>query len=306
MNDIKTTDNYIRAADLNRRIITAAQLAQQSLYEMCTGFKEMRDSKLYKELGYQTFEDYCEQETGFKRRQVYNYIQIVERLPDDFVQTSAQIGASKLFLLSTLSEGERVNITQDTNIEEVSYRELKQQIKQIRAEKDQAIADKSAAEAKADVERQKAQSLQREKEVINQQIITLEGKIKDLENRPVEAAVAELPEGAVDAETFKNICRTYDQQIDQIQEDNIKNTQRINREHQQELDRIREEYEKKAETTALQSATAVDDKQVFKAYYANAIDAIERLISFVQSCIGDKAFYESKIIALAKKLKGKN
>ena len=306
MNDIKTTDNYIRAADLNRRIITAAQLAQQSLYEMCTGFKEMRDSKLYKELGYQTFEDYCEQETGITRQQVYRYITIVEKLPAEFVTPGLQIGYKKLYLLSSLSEGERAEITDKVDIEAVTTRELEQQIKQIRAEKDQAIADKSAAEAKADVERQKAQSLQREKEVINQQIITLEGKIKDLENRPVEVAVAELPEGAVDAETFKNICRTYDQQIDQIQEDNIKNTQRINREHQQELDRIREEYEKKAETIALQSATAVDDKQVFKAYYANAIDAIERLISFVQSCIGDKAFYESKIIALAKKLKGKN
>lgn len=29
------TDEYIKAVNLNRRIITAAQLAQQSLYEMC-------------------------------------------------------------------------------------------------------------------------------------------------------------------------------------------------------------------------------------------------------------------------------
>ena len=32
------TDEYIKAVNLNRRIITAAQLAQQSLYDMCMGF----------------------------------------------------------------------------------------------------------------------------------------------------------------------------------------------------------------------------------------------------------------------------
>lgn len=42
------TDDYVKAANLNYRIKAAAQVAQQSLYEMCKGFKEMRDSKLYK------------------------------------------------------------------------------------------------------------------------------------------------------------------------------------------------------------------------------------------------------------------
>ena len=65
MNELSV--NYTKAQELDRRIKTSAQLAQQSLYEMCKGFKEMRDSKLYKELGYSTFEDYCEQETGLKK-----------------------------------------------------------------------------------------------------------------------------------------------------------------------------------------------------------------------------------------------
>ena len=84
----QVTDSYIKAVNLNRRIITAAQLAQQSLYDMCMGFKEMRDSKLYKELGYSDFGDYCESETGFKRSQAYNYISIAEKLPPDFVHSS--------------------------------------------------------------------------------------------------------------------------------------------------------------------------------------------------------------------------
>ena len=77
------TDEYIKALNLNKKILVSAQLAQQSLYEMCTAFKEMRDSKLYKELGYSDFGDYCEQEVGMTRRQVYKYVAIAEKLPED-------------------------------------------------------------------------------------------------------------------------------------------------------------------------------------------------------------------------------
>ena len=93
--DKPVTAEYLRALNLNKKIIVSAQLAQQNLYEMCAGFKEMRDSKLYKELGYTDFGDYCEQETGFKRSQVYSYIAVAEKLPPDFVQSTGQIGVPK-------------------------------------------------------------------------------------------------------------------------------------------------------------------------------------------------------------------
>ena len=86
MNEISA--EYIKAQELDRRIKTSAQLAQQSLYDMCIGFKEMRDSKLYVQLGYSEFNDYCKTETGFSDRQVYNYISIVEKLPKELVNSS--------------------------------------------------------------------------------------------------------------------------------------------------------------------------------------------------------------------------
>ena len=189
MNELSV--NYTKAQELDRRIKISAQLAQQSLYEMCMGFKEMRDSKLYKELGYNTFEDYCEKETGFTRVNVYRYISIAENLPQDFVTSRLQIGVKKLTLLSKLSEEERTEITEKTDLENTTVRELEQQIKQIRAEKDKAVADKSAAEAKASAAAQQAKSLEKAKNALSQQIAALEAEIKELENRPVEVAVAE-------------------------------------------------------------------------------------------------------------------
>lgn len=63
MNELSA--EYIKAVELDRRIKTSAQLAQQSLYDMCMGFKEMRDSRLYKELGYSDLE------ITVKRKQVF-------------------------------------------------------------------------------------------------------------------------------------------------------------------------------------------------------------------------------------------
>lgn len=105
--------------------------AQQSLYDMCMGFKEMRDSKLYKELGYQNFDDYCEQETGFTRMNVYRYISIAEKLPRDFVTSMLQIGMTKLTLLTTIPEETRTEIIENTDLENTSVRELKAKLAEL-------------------------------------------------------------------------------------------------------------------------------------------------------------------------------
>lgn len=288
----KLSVNYTKAQELDRRIKTSAQLAQQSLYEMCKGFKEMRDSKLYKELGYQNFEEYCEQETGLKKVQVYSYIKVIEKLPESFVQSTVQIGVQKLYLLSSLSEEERTEITENTDLENTSVRELEQQIRQIRAEKDKAVADKSAAEAEASSAAQRAKSLEKAKNALAQQIATLEAEIKELENRPVEVAVEPAKDGVMDKTAFDNICKTYEQQLDKVQEDALQDTIRLNREHTEQMNSLKAENEKKLEELRSQleaakreqselTVTVPDSKETFKAYLATAIDAAKRLCEFI-------------------------
>ena len=288
----QVTDSYIKAVNLNRRIITAAQVAQQSLYEMCKGFKEMRDSKLYKELGYQNFEEYCEQETGLKKVQVYSYIKVIEKLPESFVQSTVQIGVQKLYLLSSLSEEERTEITENTDLENTSVRELEQQIRQIRAEKDKAAADNSAAEAEASSAAQQAKSLEKAKNALSQQIAVLEAEIKELENRPVEVAVEPAKDGVMDKTAFDNICKTYEQQLDKVQEDALQDTIRLNREHTEQMNSLKAENEKKLEELRSQleaakreqselTVSVPDSKETFKAYLATAIDAAKRLCEFI-------------------------
>lgn len=290
MNELSV--NYTKAQELDRRIKTSAQLAQQSLYEMCKGFKEMRDSKLYKELGYSTFEDYCKQETGLKKVQVYSYIKVIEKLPESFVQSTVQIGVQKLYLLSSLSEEERTEITENTDLENTSVRELEQQIRQIRAEKDKAVADKSAAEAEASAAAQQAKSLEKAKNALSQQIAALEAEIKELENRPIEVTAEPAKDGVMDKTAFDNICKTYEQQLDKVQEDALQDTIRLNREHTEQMNSLKAESEKKLEELRSQleaakreqselTVSVPDSKETFKAYLATAIDAAKRLCEFI-------------------------
>lgn len=269
------TSKYTEAYNLNVRICINAQMAQQNLYEMCKGLKEMRDSKLYKELGYSTFEDYCEQETGFKRANVYNYITVVENLPKEFVQTSRQIGVSKLLLLTKLSEEERTEIAEKNDLETTSVRELERQIKEIQAEKDQAVADKSAAEAKASASTQRAESL-------SQQITSLEAEIKELESRPIEVAV---PDASHEVENMRDAMRRLNREHDEwsarIQDEHFKDVQRIHKEYREKMDQLRAEYEEKLADSQQGDAPEPGGKEIFKAYLANAIDAAKRLTGFL-------------------------
>ncbi len=124
--------DYGRAVRLNQHIKAHAQIAQESLYEVCKGLKEMRDNKLYKELNYQSFEDYCEQEAGIKHSQAYKYIAIATNLSEDFFHTSGNIGMSKLSLLAMLDETERQKLQQKIDIDAASVREMQKQIKELK------------------------------------------------------------------------------------------------------------------------------------------------------------------------------
>ena len=52
---IIVSEEYKNAVNLGLTIKSHAQEAQKHLFEVCKGLKEMRDNKLYKQLGYQNF-----------------------------------------------------------------------------------------------------------------------------------------------------------------------------------------------------------------------------------------------------------
>lgn len=272
------TSKYTEAYNLNVRICINAQMAQQNLYEMCKGLKEMRDSKLYKELGYSTFEDYCEQETGFKRANVYNYITVVENLPKEFVQTSRQIGVSKLLLLTKLSEEERTEIAEKNDLETTSVRELERQIKELKIKADKA----DMLSGRLDDMNENCGRISKQRDEAELRIRHLEAEIKELESRPIEVAV---PDASHEVENMRDAMRRLNREHDEwsarIQDEHFKDVQRIHKEYREKMDQLRAEYEEKLADSQQGDAPEPGGKEIFKAYLANAIDAAKRLTGFL-------------------------
>ena len=283
MNELSA--EYIKAVELDRRIKTSAQLAQQSLYDMCMGFKEMRDSRLYKELGYSDFGEYCEQETGFKRTNVYNYISVAENLPEDFVHSSGQIGIKKLTLLSTLSDEQRETITETTDIENTTVKELKAKIDSVKKQNDALHEEMRYREEEHETKSQK----------FKERIAELEAEIKELESRPIEVAVeTDSKEVANLKDAMRRVDLDWSEKYSKLEEDSLKDrrellqkAERAEKDKQdklsqlrEELDRTKAEYEKKlAGKTEITSTQ--DDKAIFKAYLSTAVDSVTRLVDFV-------------------------
>jgi DNA repair exonuclease SbcCD ATPase subunit len=286
MNELSA--EYIKAAELDRRIKTSAQLAQQSLYDMCMGFKEMRDSRLYKELGYSDFGEYCEQETGFSRMNVYNYIRVAEKLPQDFVNSSLQIGVKKLTLLAKLSDEERTELAENIDLESTTVKELKAKIDILQNERDRAMESNAEASHQVFIADKKVLEMKNK-------VTQLEAEIKELESRPIEVAVeTDSKEVANLKDAMRRVDLDWSEKYSKLEEDSLKDRRELLQKAEQaekdkqdklsqlreELDRTKAEYEKKLAGKAEITSTQ-DDKAIFKAYLSTAVDSVTRLVGFV-------------------------
>lgn len=118
--------------DIHKRICDNFDIVEKSLYEICVDLKTIRDNKYYKQLGYDTFEVYCLECFNIARRTAYRYISIAENLSSEFVSSRAQIGVNKLGVLSRLTDEERTELLEITDIEHTPVKQVEQKAKEIK------------------------------------------------------------------------------------------------------------------------------------------------------------------------------
>lgn len=235
------SDEYSRAIALTRSIIANGQAAQQSLWEMCKGLAEMRDAKLYKEIGYSTFEDYCEQEIGITRRQGQKYAAIAA-LDGKSTSDFERIGVEKLYLLAKIDDEQREQITDSMDVESVTVRELRAQIDALKHQNDQTEAALQDAE-------DRAQRWCENAEERRQRIDELGGKV-DKQKMEVEKLNAEVANNASYIQQMQDRDREKNACIAQLQERIAELESRpvevaVQEDNTAELDKLRAEYEKK-------------------------------------------------------------
>lgn len=314
-------DQHEQAVKLHQEIMVSASLAQQNIWTMCTKLKEMRDGKLYKELGYQNFEDYCENEVGMKRRNVYNYISIVEKINAENVQPVAQIGVKKLSLLATLSSEQQSDIAEKVDLETTTYKELKAEIDKLKQDNSKLDAKlkaetANAEEARSDLkdvqsklrieinkacsERDRANKALEKLDGKEREITRLERENKELRSRPTEVAVIDRPiddDNPQLKEAIRILERENMKRNEEMDRQYLQDRRELEARKQAEINALREEYEKKlAESVkgAEPSPEPIDaDKLKFKVYLTAAFDSLKRLTDFTQKNQDDT--YKEKI-----------
>lgn len=273
MNEITVTEQYKKAAELNQRIIFTAQMAQKNLYDMCVLLKEMRDDKLYKELGFQNFEDYCENEVGFSRMQAHKYISIIENIKN--VNSSLHFGVTKLALLSSLSESEQEKIQATVNVEDTSVRELKAEIAKLKDSKNVAESDLLELKSK---NRKLSHELEEAKHNTNSEQLKAQLDKAQQEIQSLRKSMS------ADQKTQDALIRQLDKQLSDADQEHANEKNRLRQEYQQKINELQERLDNAAYTElAVETVTVKDYEMVVKAYENVVISAFSHLCAAVSN-----------------------
>ena len=290
--NLAVTEQYTTAYNLNVKIHTSMQAIQQNLYDMCSALKQMRDGKLYKELGYQNFEEYCKEEAGISRQHAYRYITILEKLPADFVAPGRQIGEHKLYLLTALTDDQREELTQTVDLESTTVRELKAQISALQSQNADTEKARLDAETRAQKWYDETESKGRQLTENHAKLVKseernekLQEQIEELENRPIDVVAVPEPSHELQnmQDAMRRINREHEEWSAKIQDEHFKHVQEIHAKHRAETDALRAEYEEKLAAAHAAPAEAPDSKAVFKVYLAAVIDAAKRMMAFLSA-----------------------
>lgn len=282
---LENPEAHARAYYLRDDTKARLSVIEENYYAVCKNMKEMRDGKLYKELGYQNFEDCCNTEFGLKRRQTYKYISIAENLSPDFVHSNAQIGTTKLSLLAMLDEPTREAVTETVDVENTTVKELKAEINKLKAEKSAVMAEKQNVmlalnrsqdetaqaqtelmNAQKEVEqlRQSNAELTEDNNYLIRRCAEAEEDLEEAQNAPIDHAVLEDTESKKELERVRGLMEKMSEGFSQ-----------------KELaieERVRKEYEEKLAA----ARNGGDGRQVYKFLIENAMQSVARVKSFLK------------------------
>lgn len=183
MSDLVVSEERNRQAYLlHNKIMASGMTVAQSLLQMCKDLKTMRDEKLYTELGFKDFGEYCDEAVGIGARQGYTYIQTYENLPTEVIEKYSSLGITKLSLLAKMNPVDMFEALDSGEVQEMSTKEVKELVAKSTAQAEQLTLLTEETEAlKNDNE-----DLTVENDKLEELVDSLKNEIKELKERPTE------------------------------------------------------------------------------------------------------------------------
>lgn len=266
-----------RAIQITERIRANGRTAVNAVCAIGKDLRTMKIDNLYTELGYTDFETYAEKEFDLRRRQAYQYISVFERLGEEFVQSNAQLGITKLSLLAMANPEDRAEVMETEDVNSMTTRQLEDLLDKYKQQGEQLSM---LQEEKDELSKEKTDN-GRMIHALEQKIKELEERNTELENSPKEVAVQEV------------------QVPDKKTEKELKDTKKELKEREKEL-REAEERIKKLEDMSSMEASAV------KAEYEGKILELQKKLQTAEKPAesSDKSNFKAMLASTYKELTG--
>lgn len=208
------TPEAAAALETHNAIISSLENAANALVSLCRNLKHMRDSKGFTALGFEKFEDYTENACNIKKRQAYNYIQSYERLGSDFMQSNAQLGITKLLLLTEVCAVDRADFVEENDLEGMSVAEVKKLVAQNNDRGEQI-------------------------DLLEERLSSALDEIKELKDRPVDVAVEQPSEA--------DIKKLVDKRTAEMQTEFAEKEKALKADYKQKLSAAKQKAQEKAD-----------------------------------------------------------
>lgn len=198
MNEITTAESgkltaaFEEAVRLDLEIKAEAHNIVNGICRIGKCLKRMKDQRLYTELGYETLEAYAEVTVGLKIRAVHNYISAYETYGEEGLNKYGSLGVTKLAALAQLTATDREEMLESGKAEDLSTRELNEEIKRLKHQNEQLTFDLGEAEKNVrtlEQARIEIESLKAELEKEKQTKVLPAPKMSEAEKEEIRAAL---------------------------------------------------------------------------------------------------------------------
>ena len=230
--------NEVRAKEIHTKARSYYDVAEQYAYKFLMELKTLRDDRLFRELGYKTFDDYCAEEWSLTRQTVNERIKIADTFGSETEAIASKIGFKKSILLSRFDEETRTDaiengIPTETGrkpVETATQQEIaayQRSLKEKEAEIESQRKAKEQAEQAAEIERKERERLEKENAELAAQPKEIEQVYPD-DYEKIKRENAEYRAKYGDSEGVRNI--------------DDKKREKVYEEFAQELERLRLKY----------------------------------------------------------------
>lgn len=287
MNELSLKDEAIR---IDNEIQLWASQLNTAVFQIGKNLSIMKEKKLFEQLGYETFDDYCWEKYQLKRSQSSKYIAVYNKLGEQYLQDHSSAGIQNLYMISQLSDEDRENL--EVNPEDATVNELKAEIERIKQEREGIQMQLFELQEKEKTAEEKLQ------EEIEKKVSELAEERAAEETALAKKRIEELSEKIKEIETnYEKEKKTYDEQA---RKSSILTTDNeALREQAEQLRKTIKELESKA-----QDVTVAEPTEEELNARADAI-ANEKIEEIKKQSEAERQIADDQIKALEEKLKEK-